>query len=69
MKKIKGKQPYVTPSTELVAVGNERHILAGSPEVKENVSIEGSKEDDEDTEISGAKRSGMWYEWNDKWED
>ncbi|AGB28858.1 hypothetical protein Prede_1548 [Prevotella dentalis DSM 3688] len=71
----KHRQPYVCPNCEVVAVENENTILAGSPAVqpggggpvgnKGSVSIEGPVEDDDDTEISGAKKSTVWDAWEE----
>ena len=69
------KQPYVCPNCEVIAVENENTILAGSPAVqpggggpvgnKGSVSIEDLVEDDDDTEISGAKRINRWDAWEE----
>ena len=71
----KHRQPYVCPNCEVVAVENENTILAGSPPVrpggdgptgnKGSVSIEDLVEDDDDTEISGAKKSTVWDAWEE----
>ena len=71
----KHRQPYVCPNCEVVAVENENTILAGSPPVrpggdgpagnKGTVSIEDLKEDNEDTELTGAKRINRWDAWEE----
>jgi hypothetical protein len=43
-KRNKEKQPYVVPRTELVTVGNERHIFASSQRLKE-ISIKDSEKE------------------------
>ena len=69
------RQPYVCPNCEVIVVENENTILAGSPPVrpggdgpagnKGSVSIEDLVEDDDDTEISGAKRINRWDAWEE----
>lgn len=39
--------------------------MAASPNVKPNTSVEDPKEDDDGTEISGAKKFNMWSGWED----
>ena len=54
------RRPYVSPQSEVLAVENVNPLLAGSPAVKPGVSIENPPEDNEDTEISGAKSFNLW---------
>ncbi len=60
------KKAYVKPAVEAVEVKADSRILAGSPAVQPggggggSVSIEDPVEDDEDTEISGAKKFNLW---------
>ena len=62
------RRPYVSPQSEVLATENVNPLLAGSPAVKPggggggHVSIEGPTEDNEDTEISGAKSFNLWEE-------
>ncbi|SUB87420.1 hypothetical protein [Prevotella denticola] len=59
------KRPYVRPMAEVIKVGADAQIMAASPNVQPGVSIEDPKEDDDDTEISGAKQFNMWEGWDD----
>lgn len=59
------RRPYVRPMAEVIKVGADAQIMATSPNVGGNVSIEDPKEDDDDTEISGAKQFNMWEGWDD----
>ena len=69
------KRFYVCPECEIIVMENENAILAGSPAVqpggggpvgnKGSVSIEDLVEDDDDTEISGAKKSTVWDAWEE----
>lgn len=54
------KRPYVRSMAEVIKVGADAQIMAASPNVQPGVSIEDPKEDDDDTEISGAKQFNMW---------
>ena len=54
------RRPYVSPQSEVLATENAKPLLAGSPAVKPGVSIETPPEDNEDTEISGAKSFNLW---------
>lgn len=54
------RRPYVRPLAEVIKVDADAQIMAASPNVGGNVSIEDPKEDDDDTEISGAKQFNMW---------
>ena len=65
MKENKKKRPYVTPFCEVMTVDNESCILASSPNVGGNTSVEDPTEDEEDTGISGAKRLNMWTGWDE----
>ena len=56
------RRPYVCPQSEVLATENVNPLLAGSPAVKPGVSIENPPEDNEDTEISGAKSFNLWEE-------
>ena len=56
------RRPYVCPQSEVLATENANPLLAGSPAVKPSVSIENPSEDNEDTEISGAKSFNLWEE-------
>ena len=56
------RRPYVSPQSEVLATENANPLLAGSPAVKPSVSIENPSEDNEDTEISGAKSFNLWEE-------
>ena len=53
-------RPYVWPWAEVIKVNTDAQIMAASPNVQPGVSIEDPKEDDDDTEISGAKQFNMW---------
>lgn len=64
-KEEKNRRLYVIPFCEVITVNNEDCILAASPNVDGNVSVEDPTEDDEDTELSGAKRINMWTEWEE----
>ena len=59
------RRPYVRPMAEVIKVGADAQIMAASPNVQPGVSIEDPKEDDDDTEISGAKQFNMWEGWDD----
>lgn len=59
------KRPYVRPMAEVIKVDADAQIMAASPNVQPGVSIEDPKEDDDDTEISGAKQFNMWEGWDD----
>ena len=71
----KHRQPYVCPNCEVIVVENEHTILVHSPAVqpggggpvgnKGSVSIEDLKEDNEDTELTGAKRINRWDAWEE----
>ena len=50
---------------EVIKVDADAQIMAASPNVQPGVSIEDPKEDDDDTEISGAKQFNMWEGWDD----
>ena len=54
------RRPYVCPQSEVLAIENVNPLLAGSPAVQPGVSIENPPEDNEDTEISGAKSFNLW---------
>lgn len=54
------RRPYVRPLAEVIKVDADAQIMAASPNVQPGVSIEDPKEDDDDTEISGAKQFNMW---------
>lgn len=54
------KRPYVRSMAEVIKVDADAQIMAASPNVQPGVSIEDPKEDDDDTEISGAKQFNMW---------
>ena len=56
---------YVRPMAEVIKVNADAQIMAASPNVQPGVSIEDPKEDDDDTEISGAKQFNMWEGWDD----
>ena len=59
------KRPYVWSMAEVIKVDADAQIMAASPNVQPGVSIEDPKEDDDDTEISGAKQFNMWEGWDD----
>lgn len=59
------RRPYVRPMAEVIKVDADAQIMAASPNVQPGVSIEDPKEDDDDTEISGAKQFNMWEGWDD----
>ncbi|KGF38827.1 hypothetical protein J4866_04590 [Prevotella denticola] len=59
------KRPYVRSMAEVIKVDADAQIMAASPNVQPGVSIEDPKEDDDDTEISGAKQFNMWEGWDD----
>ena len=67
----KHRHPYVSPYCEVIAVENENPILAGSPTVQPggggggSISVMPPGEDDEDTEISGAKKFNLREGWDD----
>ena len=54
------RRPYGRPLAEVIKVDADAQIMAASPNVQPGVSIEDPKEDDDDTEISGAKQFNMW---------
>ena len=62
------RRSYVCPQSEVLAVENVNPLLAGSPAVKPggggggHVSIENPPEDEDNTEISGAKSFNLWEE-------
>ena len=58
---------YVRPWAEVIKLNADAQIMAASPNVKPNTSVEDPKEDkDPDgTEISGAKKFNMWSGWED----
>ena len=56
------RRPYVSPQSEVLATENANPLLAGSPAVKPGVSIENPSEDEDNTEISGAKSFNLWEE-------
>ena len=56
------RRPYVSPWSEVLATENVNPLLAGSPAVKPGVSIENPPEDEDNTEISGAKSFNLWEE-------
>lgn len=51
---------YVRPWAEVIKLNADAQIMAASPNVKPNTSVEDPKEDDDGTEISGAKKFNMW---------
>ena len=53
---------YICPQSEVLATENVNPLLAGSPAVKPGVSIEPPSEDEDNTEISGAKSFNLWEE-------
>ena len=59
---IQHRRPYVSPQSEVLATENANPLLAGSPAVKPSVSIENPSEDEDNTEISGAKSFNLWEE-------
>ena len=56
------RRPYVCPQSEVLATENANPLLASSPAVKPSVSIEPPSEDEDNTEISGAKSFNLWEE-------
>lgn len=56
---------YVRPWAEVIKLNADAQIMAASPNVKPGVSVEDPKEDDDGTEISGAKKFNMWSGWED----
>ncbi|ERT58892.1 hypothetical protein HMPREF1254_1535 [Prevotella sp. BV3P1] len=63
-KEFKKEKAYIKPTIEVVRVNIEDQMLAGSPAVQPGVTVEPPTEDD-DEEISGAKKFNMWSEWED----
>lgn len=59
------RRPYVRPWAEVIKLNADAQIMAASPNVKPNTSVEDPKEDDDGTEISGAKKFNMWSGWED----
>lgn len=59
------RRPYVRPLAEVIKAKADAQIMAASPDVKPGVSVEDPKEDDDGTEISGAKKFNMWSGWED----
>lgn len=59
------RRPYVRPLAEVIKVNADAQIMAASPNVQPGVSVEDPKEDDDGTEISGAKKFNMWSGWED----
>lgn len=64
-KEDKKRLPYVIPFCEVITGSNEGGVLAGSPNVGTTPSVEDPIEDDEDTEISGAKKFNLWTGWDE----
>lgn len=58
------RRPYVSPWSEVLATENVNPLLAGSPAVKPSVSIEDPTEDDDNTNLLGAKHFNMWEDWD-----
>lgn len=62
---------YVRPMSEVIKVNADAQIMADSLNVQPggggggSVSIKDPNEDDDNTEISGAKQSNMWEGWED----
>lgn len=56
---------YLRPWAEVIKLNADAQIMAASPNVKPNTSVEDPKEDDDGTEISGAKKFNMWSGWED----
>ena len=62
---------YVRPMAEVIKVNADAQIMAASPNVQPggggggSVSIKDPNEDDDNTEISGAKQFNMWEGWYD----
>lgn len=54
------RRPYIRPWAEVIKVNADAQIMAASPNVQPGVSVEDPKEDDDGTEISGAKKFNMW---------
>lgn len=54
------RHPYVTPCCETMTVSSESSMLAASPAAGTTPSVIDPDEDNEDTELSGAKRFGLW---------
>ena len=72
MKRLKVKRKaYSGLETKVVAVVNESALLAGSPQVQPggggggSVTVVPLDPDDEDTEITGAKKFSAWDMWED----
>ena len=66
------KKDYVTPTCAVIPIATEHYLLEGSgPKARPGgdqgggVTIENPSEDNEDTEISGAKRWGGGWEEED----
>ena len=59
---IQHRRPYICPQSQVPATENVNPLLAGSPAVKPGVSIENPPEDEDNTEISGAKSFNLWEE-------
>ena len=68
MNKKTKRRAYVKPDTQLYALGDGCDILAQSPLVQPgggnggSVTIVPLSPDDDDTEISGAKKMTVWEE-------
>ena len=60
--------PYICPQSEVLATEDVNPLLAGSPAVQPggggggHVSIETPPEDEDDTNLSGAKSFNLWEE-------
>ncbi|HEY9550969.1 MAG TPA: hypothetical protein VIQ97_01670 [Prevotella sp.] len=54
------KKFYVKPDIKVIHTNVEGYILAGSPPVKPGTSVEDPTEDNDNTDISDAKRFNVW---------
>ena len=69
-KEFKKEKAYVKPTIEVIRVNIKGQMLAGSPAVQPggggggHITVESPIEDD-DEEISGAKKFNVWSEWED----
>ena len=55
----KRKNKYVKPKVDILKIDSDNKIMSGSPTVEPgngSVTVEPPTEDDEDTELSGAKK-------------
>lgn len=69
-KEFKKEKAYVKPTIEVIRVNIKGQMLASSPAVQPggggggHITVE-TPEEDNDEEISGAKKFNVWSEWED----